>query len=132
MKSASIHIVLSILLFSSWGCKDTITNKQIDDTVIPSSNVSFGKYIQPLLSVKCTSSGCHSDESRAAGLSLTTWTNVHIPGIVNDYEPSTSRLVWAVEGQLGATRMPPFGYPALNQNQIDGIKTWIKEGAKNN
>jgi len=28
--------------------------------------------------------------------------------------------------------MPPVGYYPLTKNQIDGIITWIKEGAENN
>jgi hypothetical protein len=35
-----------------------------------------------------------------------------------------------IEGRLGE-RMPPGGYP-LNQNQINGLRAWIAEGAKNN
>ncbi|MCK9426029.1 MAG: cytochrome c [Ignavibacteriaceae bacterium] len=129
----NIISIFSIILFAFiGGCKDTVTNQQVDDTIIPASNVLFGKHIQPIFTVKCTSSGCHDDETRAGSLSLTSWTNAHIPGIINDYEPATSRLVWAIEGQLGSNSMPPFGYPALTQNQIEGIITWIKEGAKNN
>lgn len=110
----------------------TVTFRRSTLSNIPSSNVLFGKHIQPVFNVKCTSSGCHDDQTRAASLSLTSWTNSHVPGIINDYEPTTSRLVWAIEGQLGSNSMPPFGYPGLTQNQITGIKTWIKEGAKNN
>lgn len=127
-----LALLLSIFLIFISACKDTVTNQQVDDAVIPSSNVLFGKHIQPIFNVKCSSSGCHDDESRAGSLSLTTWTNAHVPGIINDYEPETSRLVWAIEGQAGPQNMPPFGYPGLTKNQIDGIKTWIKEGAKNN
>jgi hypothetical protein len=39
-------------------------------------------------------------------------------------------LVLRIQGSVGA-RMPPGQYP-LNQNQIDGIRTWIAEGAKDN
>jgi len=131
MQRLFIYVSFFFLLIIT-ACKDTVTNQQVDDAVIPSANVLYGKHIQPIFNVKCTSSGCHDDESNAGGLSLTSWTNAHIPGIINDYEPTTSRLVWAVEGQLGANNMPPVGYPALTKNQIDGLKTWIKEGAKNN
>ena len=125
-------LTISLFLFLLGGCKDTVTNQQVDDAIIPATDVLFSKHIQPLFYVKCAGSGCHDDETRAGSLSLTSWTNAHIPGIINDYEPETSRLVWAVEGQLGSSSMPPFGYPGLTKNQIDGIKTWIKEGAKNN
>jgi len=127
----SISIVSIILLAFIGGC-DTVTNQQIDDAVIPATNVLFGKHIQPVFTIKCTSSGCHDDETRAGNYSLTNWTNAHVTGIINDFDTTTSRLVWAIEGQLGANGMPPLGYPSLTKNQIDGIKTWIKEGAKNN
>lgn len=129
LSASLLSLFLAVILT---GCKDTVTNQQVDNTVIPASNVLFGKHIQPIFNVKCTSSGCHDDETRAGNYSLTSWTNAHIPGIINDYEPETSRIVWAVEGQLGSNNMPPFGYPGLTKNQIEGLKTWIKEGAKNN
>ena len=45
------------------GCKDQGTN--IDNTEIPSSNVSFAQYIQPVFDNKCNNSGCHEDGTRA-------------------------------------------------------------------
>jgi hypothetical protein len=115
-----------IVFFSS--CKDTGTEL----TDIPSSNVSYSQHIQPLFYKYCTSSKCHDDGTMAGGLSLTTWASttasylVVAPGL-----PANSKLYIVVSGQ-SATPMPPLGYPALNSNQVTGIKTWIKEGAKNN
>jgi hypothetical protein len=51
---------------------------------------------------------------------------VVIPG-----KPDQSILVFWIEGRVGTERMPP-GSQALNQNQINGIRTWVAEGAKNN
>jgi hypothetical protein len=126
---------LSILTFFAFalviGCKDQGTN--IDSTEIPSSNVSYSQYIQPVFDNKCNNSGCHEDASRAGGLSLTSWANTTSdPGIVFPNEPQNSRLIWAIQNQAGISPMPPYGYVALTKNQIDGIKTWIQEGAKNN
>jgi hypothetical protein len=40
-------------------------------------------------------------------------------------------LIRRVEGQAGYPRMPPYTN-MLNDNQINGLRTWIAEGAKNN
>ena len=131
----NIFAVLFPLLFLIFvflmGCKDQGTN--IDSTTIPSSNVSYSQYIQPVFDNKCNNSGCHEDATRAGGLSLTSWANTTSdPGIVFPNEPQNSRLIWAIQNQAGISPMPPYGYAALTKNQIDGIKAWVQEGAKNN
>lgn len=123
-----------IVLFSSFffACDDTLTNEDIDNKVIPTSNVSFGEYIQPVFQIKCNTTNCHNSQDRAGGLSLDnhaeTTSNVLVvfPGM-----PDNSKLVWAIEGRT-TKPMPPVGWPPLTKNQITGIRTWIKEGAKNN
>jgi len=45
-------------------------------------------------------------------------------------KPDESILVLRIEGRL-LSRMP-LNRPALTQNQINGIRTWIAEGALNN
>ncbi len=121
-----------ILIVFLLGCEDTITNKQVDEIVFPESNVSYVSHVQPVLIVKCASSGCHDDESRAGNLSLTTWANTTAnPDIVFPYDANVSRLVQSIEG-TATFLMPPPRYPALTQNQIKGIRTWVQEGAKYN
>jgi len=93
--------------------------------------VSFSQHIYPVLNIKCNNAGCHDDQTRAGGISLTTWANVVAdPTVVFPGEPQNSRLVWSIEGINYP--MPPVGYPTLTKNQIEGIKKWIEEGAKNN
>lgn len=123
-------LMLVILIISS--CDDSINITDIDNKIIPSSNVSYSEYIQPVLTAKCARAGCHDDQNMAAGLSLTSYSAttssylIVAPGL-----PQNSKLVWSIEGTSGKI-MPPLGYPALTKNQIDGIKIWIIEGAKNN
>jgi Planctomycete cytochrome C len=118
-----------ILILTYTGCKDQITASDVDKVVIPDSNVSYSKYLQPVFNIKCASTGCHEDATRAGGISLTSCANTKsdLSVVVPGY-PDNSRLVWAVEG-IGNYPMPPVGYPPLTQNQIQGVKTWIKEGA---
>lgn len=121
--------VLSIAFIS---CDDTITNSDIDNVTIPSKNVSYAKYIQPVFNVKCATAGCHDDITTMGGYSLTTWSNALIPGTIDPFSVETSSLVWRIEG-VGVPIMPPIGpTPPLTLNQIKGIKTWISEGAQNN
>lgn len=126
-----IFTLCSIMFMAA--CDDTINVSDLDNKKIPTSNVSYAEYIQPVLTAKCARAGCHDDQTREAGLSLTSWDNtrqnylVVAPGL-----PQNSKLVWSIEGTSGNI-MPPLGYSSpVNKNQIDGIKTWIKEGAENN
>ncbi|MFH1194459.1 MAG: c-type cytochrome domain-containing protein [bacterium] len=124
-----------ILLFFFAACDDTVVGDELDKIVIPDKEVSYRKYINPVLQAKCAAAGCHEDATRAGGLSVTTYANLtEDRAIVFPYLPESSQLVWSIEGQYGAPVMPPLGatvYP-VNANQIKGIKTWIKEGAFNN
>ena len=124
-----IVVIFAVIIFYSPGCKDQVTATDVDNRVIPDSNVSYSQDIQPVFNLKCTNAGCHEDASRAGGISLTTCANTKAdPSIVFPGEPDNSRLVWAVEG-ISNSPMPPVGYPPLTENQIKGIRTWIKEGA---
>jgi Planctomycete cytochrome C len=112
------------------GCKDSLTSSNIDNIVIPDSNVSYSQYIQPVFNAKCIS--CHGAGSVEGGVDLTSCgTTTADPRIVFPGEPDNSVLVWTVEGNPSEPLMPPpnSSYPPLTQNQINGIKTWIKEGA---
>ena len=130
------YLINGLILFSFCltifiGCDDQVAG---NDLKIPDSNVSYSQHIQPLFNKACATSGCHDDITMADGISLTTWSGTTAdPSVVFPGEPDNSKLVWAIEGRAGIPAMPPPGYPAyLTENQINGIKTWIDEGAKNN
>jgi Planctomycete cytochrome C len=128
----NIVLFLSFLsfLFFYIGCDDTTTG--IDDKTIPDSNVSYAKDIAPVFEAKCNVSGCHDDATRAGGVSLTTWVGTTDPTIVVKNNADQSILTYTIERLSGVPAMPPEGYAALTVNQINGIKIWINEGAKNN
>ncbi|MBP1647691.1 MAG: hypothetical protein H6Q30_1136 [Bacteroidetes bacterium] len=119
------------------GCKDeeTLLPGESPSTVIfPERNVSFGVHVQTLFNQTCALASCHDDGSHAGGLALTSYYNTvfAVPGVVISKDPANSILVMKIEGRGPAgDRMPPFTNP-LNQNQINGIRTWIAEGALNN
>jgi len=117
---------LLVALFS-FNCDDSEIIKDIDKREIPSQNVSYNYHIQPVLNVKCSYSGCHSDDSRAGGISLTSYANtMEKSWVVVPFYPENSRLV--------QINYPGSGHPEFytKLNQLEGIKTWIKEGARNN
>lgn len=132
MKKLSIIFLWITLLVISFNCKDTITGEDIDSRVIPDSDVSYKTNLQPVFEIKCNVTGCHDDESRAAGISLTSYQNITSDlSVVFPGQPQNSRLAVAIQVSTSIP-MPPAGYPPLTANQITGIITWIKEGAKNN
>jgi hypothetical protein len=126
-------LTLFTIGFLFYACDDTITGDDLDNIIIPDSNVSYSKYIQPVFTLKCATSSCHDDKTQAAGLTLTSYGfAVASYSMIAPGNPSNSKVVWAIEGN-GARLMPPYGVTKpMTANQIAGIKTWIKEGAKNN
>lgn len=125
-----IFSFVGIVIFSA--CDDTSNITEIDSVVIPAQNVSYSQYIQPLLTAKCARAGCHDDQSHIGNLSLTSHANTTASYlVVAPGYPQNSLLALSVQG-LTTKPMPPIGLSPLTKNQIDGIKTWVKEGAKNN
>lgn len=132
MKKVKLILMFTLLTIIFLSCDDTVTNQEIDKVIIPSSNVKFSEHIYPVFRVKCNTASCHNSRDRAGNLSLDSYSEaVSDPLIIFPGLPENSKLVWAIEGRV-ISPMPPIGYPPLTKNQIDGIKTWIKEGAKNN
>ena len=132
MKS-SINLIffvtfLSIVIIS--GCDEQLPS----ENDIPDSNVSYSIHIQPISNVKCAISGCHDDATMASGYSLTSYTNMfRIPQVLAG-DPDNSTLVMRITGMGGFPPMPPIDAPVtpLTEREVNGIKTWIREGAKNN
>lgn len=132
----TLFIVVIWLITLIIACDDTLTNSNIDSVQIPSKNVSYSQYIQPIFNSRCTNTNCHDSFSRKAGLDLTTWAGATAdPNIISRGSPENSLLVWTIDPQYGYVNpMPPPYGPVLplTENQIEGIKTWIREGAEAN
>ncbi len=129
MKKAILRILVLLSLIS-FSCDDQI-NVPTDDE-IPESNISYNKHIQPVFNVRCATSGCHDDQTKSAGLSLTSYQNTTSSYVfVYPGNPDASLLVLSIEGK-STYPMPPPGRLPLTQKQIKAIRTWVAEGAKNN
>jgi hypothetical protein len=127
-------IIAAVSLFIFTSCDDTLTVENVDDKPMPDKNISFSQNIYPIFQVKCAFSGCHASPNPADGIDLSTWANVTAnPNIVFPGEADLSRLVWAIEGRAGISPMPVVGYSRpVTTKQLQGIKTWINEGALDN
>jgi cytochrome c5 len=123
---------LIILIFSALACDDTLTVQNVDDKIIPSSNVSFAAHIYPVFQAKCFS--CHGNGVYEARLNLTNPSYFVDGRIVLPHYPENSLIMYRVRGNVaGFSPMPPPGTGVpLTLDQIKGLETWIKEGAKDN
>ena len=121
-------IVASLIVFAQ-SCDDSLTSTEVDNIVMPDSNVSYSLHIAPVFEFRCVQ--CHNSSRKEAGLDLSSWsTATSDPSIIARGSDSTSILVWAIEGLPPYPLMPPTG--RMVDNHIDGIRTWIREGALNN
>ena len=122
---------INFLLLINTGCDDTLTSEEVDSIVMPDSNVSYAKHIAIVFELKCNR--CHNPSQREGGVDLSSHAQIiSDPRIVSQGSASTSVLVWTIEYRAGIPQMPPPIYGQLVLNHIEGIKTWINEGAKNN
>jgi hypothetical protein len=118
-------------LASYLGCGKDSSPTSPSDIVFPSTNVSYSQHVQPLFNTSCALAGCHDDVTRQNNLSLTSYQNATArAGIIVAGNADGSILAQRIDGRLQPQM--PFNRPPLNSNQINGIKTWINEGARNN
>jgi len=105
------------------------------DIVFPDSNVSYQNHVQPFMMLKCAYRGCHSREDRAGGRDMTTWFalfETENVGLVIPFEPVRSRLVQILKAEPPHQGYFTFQKGYFSENHINGIITWIKEGAELN
>jgi len=126
-----INYLLAVLFFFSVfiaSCKDTSTAPNPDTIDYPASNISYSKYIQPILNYYCTAKGCHNGSDLAGGINLTSYLGA-FSELIPKY-PNNSPLILVIKG-LNPSHVPYNTVP-LNQKEITAITTWVTEGAKNN
>ncbi len=109
--------------------------------------VSFSEQVQPILTDRCAFGGCHASTSPAAGQSLAEglayMNTVNVPSEelpsmdrVEPGDPDQSYLVHKIQGTHldvgGSGLRMPRGQEPLSDDQIDLIRAWIEQGARNN
>ena len=123
---AGVAAAMVLSLFVS--CKDTSNSvSTLDQIVFPATGISYEKQVQPLFNIGCATTSCHDTQDQK--LDLTSYGLWKLdPGVIIDGDTTTSRFVWCIEAKAGSPPMPPAR--PLVENQIQGLKQWIHEGAK--
>jgi len=123
-----ISFLIIAIIFSA--CSWTTGGEEI---IFPETNVSYMNHVKPFFMMNCSYSPCHCDFEPAAGYSLTEYHRIiGIPGFIMPGNPDGSTLVQILEGKLNPHFRRPIYTGNIKENQIKGIRTWIKEGAINN
>ena len=124
--------VAAVLSLAIAACKNSLTGNA--PIVFPTSNVSYNKQVQPLFNDECAYPGCHDANAAENGaiVSLTSYASTcnSVPGIVIKGNAKSSLLAQYVSNEY--PQHIPVISTILNQNQVQGIITWINEGANNN
>ncbi len=123
-----VAIIIALVVPS---CNDQ--QPRTSSLVLPDSNISYSRDIDPLFAQTCLDSQCHSGSAPAQGLDLVPPSYSKLifynPPLVQPRD-TNSLLLQFLDGRM-YPQMPSSQAP-LTQNQIHGIKEWILEGAKNN
>ena len=100
-------------------------------------NVSYSKDVQPILTKNC--SECHSPGKPgfvASALDTTSHQSLMKGGkfgpLVKPGDAFTSALNMLVEGRASPSIRMPHGKEKLYPADIETLKVWVNEGAKNN
>ncbi|MDP4200204.1 MAG: hypothetical protein Q8922_08970 [Bacteroidota bacterium] len=125
-KSLARVAVISSFCLSWAGCSSSdITSPT--DIIFPASGVSYHAQVAPYLTLACNTSHCHDGSAIDKGAKdMTSWVGVRdVVGQPGDTltSPIVS-VMYARENHAGAF--------LANDNQRNGIKVWVLEGAKNN
>ena len=93
--------------------------------------VYFQQEVLPLIVSSCAMSGCHDAASAQDGVVLTSYSTIMNTGDVKAGQPNNSEL-YEVLIETDPDKIMPPPPASLTAAQIQLIKTWIKQGARNN
>ncbi len=108
------------------------------DSTPPAAEVSFSKQIQPILTQHCLK--CHDEKGAgtvASGLRLSGYEallqGTKFGQVIKPGDSLSSTLIILVEGRANPSiNMPHGNQPPLSGEQIQTLRQWIDQGARNN
>lgn len=99
--------------------------------------VSFSKDVMPILKSRCFE--CHTKGGKgyqASGLNMETYTDLmkgtKFGPVIKPNDSLSSTLVILIEGRADPSIKMPHKREPLTKEQIETIRNWIDQGAKNN
>jgi len=137
MSVRPLWLVLTVAVLAGIGIlackKDASVTSPVDYTQI--GTIDYAQHVQPLLDRSCAGGGCHDASTKAAGLQLTSW-NELVKGsqygeVVIPFNPARSLMVTLFDGTPVRKTHPSIDAKVLAPSEVDFLKRWITEGAKN-
>lgn len=92
----------------------------------------FENQVLPILTSSCAFSGCHDAASANDGIILENYQSIMQTAGIRPGNPGGSDLFEAITEDDPEDRMPPPPMQSLSPQQIETIRKWIAQGAKNN
>ncbi|HQR41027.1 MAG TPA: DUF1549 domain-containing protein, partial [Gemmatales bacterium] len=95
--------------------------------------ISYDKQIRPIFQAHCQ--GCHQPAKAKSGYIMTSFAQLLAGGESGDkaivpHHPEQSRLLTDITPIQGKAKMPPDGRAPLSDAELDLIKRWIAQGAR--
>ena len=132
--------IIALIALTSYACtKYQIPGNQVSEPVFEPTTVStcspdtvyFQNTILPLVVSSCGTTGCHDQGSHKDGVILTDYTSIIKTGEIKPGDPNDSEFFETLSDD-DDDLMPPPPYDPLSSEQINLIRQWIEQGAKNN
>jgi len=127
-------ITLSCTKYEIPGRQGPETEPGIDPTTVSTCDpdtVYFQNTILPLVVSSCATTDCHDQISHKDGVILTDYASIINTGEIKPGDPEDSEFFETLTDD-GDDLMPPPPYNSLNSEQVQLIRNWILQGAKNN
>jgi hypothetical protein len=129
-----IIVVLGISILSSCNYNNGEEKypKTVNQVLCDTANVSFKNTIQPILITNCYA--CHDEKNYldfGGGYNFEGYDNLMSNGLIDAGKAENSKIYRSVARLSNAQPMPK-DRPKLPDCDINRIKAWINQGAKNN
>lgn len=128
-----MRFVLFVFVLLLFACKHEPVETTVEETPVTVSpddtpTVNFSTQVLPLFVKNCNFRACHGNGSKAGNVELSNYANT-MEAVVA-YKPEQSLVYISLIKTDPLRRMPPAG--PLHQPQVDLVRKWIAQGAKNN
>jgi hypothetical protein len=95
-------------------------------------SVYFANDVLPIFNSRCAIPGCHSGNNPPKGILLTSYASIMASGEIVPFDPSEGDIMEVITDTDPDDRMPRPPNAPLTTDQINTIRRWISQGARNN